>query len=89
VCNTGTRSTLHMSYDKENELWYLIGSRLKVPAEIKAATLKSKTTTASGNSKNKVVNNSKDEVFSGYLKDYKVSAKEYSTLTLQKTTKKL
>jgi hypothetical protein len=64
-----------MSYDDENELWYLIGSHLKVPAEINAVTSKSKTATASGNSKNKAVSNSKVEVFSGYLKDYKVSAK--------------
>jgi hypothetical protein len=83
-CNTGTRSTLHMSYDDENELWYLIGSLLKVPAEINAVTSKSKTTTASGKSKkNNVVNNSKVEVFSGYLKDYQVSTKEDSTPTPQ------
>jgi hypothetical protein len=78
VCNTGTRPTLHMSYDKDNDLWYLIGSRMKVPAKLNAVTLKSKMTTASGNNKNKVVNNNKVEVLSGYLKDYKVSAKENS-----------
>jgi hypothetical protein len=89
VCNTGTRSTLHVSYDNENELWYFIGSRLKVPAEINAVASKSKTITASGNSKNKVVTNSKAEFFSGYLMEYKLSAKEDSTLTLQKVTKKL
>jgi hypothetical protein len=61
---------------------------LKVLAEINTVTSKSKTTTASGNSKNNVVNNSKVEFFSGYLKDYKVSAKEDSTLIPQKTTKK-
>jgi hypothetical protein len=63
MCNTGSCSTLHMSYDEENELWYLIGSWLKVPAEINAVTSKSKMTTVSGNSKIKVVNNSKVEVF--------------------------
>jgi hypothetical protein len=77
-----------MSDDEENEVWNLISSQLKVPAEIIAVTSKSKTTTASGNSKNKA-NNSKVEVFSGYLKDYKVSAKENSTPTLQKTTNKI
>jgi hypothetical protein len=34
VCNTGTCPTLHMSYDEDNELWYLIGSRMKVPAKL-------------------------------------------------------
>jgi hypothetical protein len=62
---------------------------LKVPAEINAVTTKSKTSIASGNSKNKVVNNSKVENFVGYLKDYKVSAKEDSTVTSKKTTKKI
>jgi hypothetical protein len=46
-------------------------------------------TTASGNSKKKVVNNSKVEVFSGYLEDYKVSAKEDSTPTSQKSTQRV
>jgi hypothetical protein len=62
---------------------------LKVPAEINAVTSKSKTTIASGNSKNKVVNNSKVEAFSGYLKDYEVSAKEDSTPTSQKSTQRV
>jgi hypothetical protein len=68
-----------MSYDKDNELWYLIGSCMKVPAELNAVASKSKTTTALGNRKNKVVNNNKVEVFSVYLKDYKVSTKEDPT----------
>jgi hypothetical protein len=58
---------LHMSYSKFNELWYLIGSRMKVQAELDAVTLKSKTTTASGSSTNKVVKNDKVEVFSCLL----------------------
>jgi hypothetical protein len=45
VCNKGTCPTLHMSYDKDNELWYLIGSHIKVPAKLNVVT-QSKTTTA-------------------------------------------
>jgi hypothetical protein len=41
VCNTGTHPTLHMGYDEEHELWYLIGSCTKVPAIVNVVTSRS------------------------------------------------
>ena len=68
-----------MSYDEDNELWYLIGARMKVPATVNAITSKKKTPPASKhkNTKNtKVVKENKEESFSGYLKDYKAPTTE-------------
>jgi hypothetical protein len=44
---------------------------------VNAEQAKSKTNNASGYFKNKEVISNKIEVYSGYLKDYKVSTKEY------------
>jgi hypothetical protein len=52
-------------------------------------TLQSKMTTALGKSKNKVANNNKVEVFSGYLKEYKVSTKEDSTSQPKNATRRI
>ena len=77
ICNEGTRPTLHMSYDKANELWYLVGARVRVSDTVCTVCSKSKSFDAQCNVMvdNNNNNNNKEESFSGYLTDYKSKTK--------------
>ena len=67
VCNKGTCPTLHMSYDEDNELWYLVGARVRVSDSVYTVRSKTNTSIASRNDEAEVVNNNnKEESFSGY-----------------------
>ena len=79
VCNQGTRPTLHMSYDEDKELWYLLGARVRVSDTVYTICSKSKlfdeqcNTMVDDNNNNN--NNNKEESFSGYLTHYKSMSK--------------